>query len=102
MASRAFASLARSAGRLTAQRRPAPSAFYASASARPFSTEELVPGIGKGKTSTGLLTAEDGKRQDQIQKFIAKNEALLQRLGESDIPADAPYRINLALVAKYR
>jgi|MDSW01.1.fsa_nt_gb hypothetical protein len=48
------------------------------------------------------LTAEDGKRQDQIQKFIAKNEALLQRLGESDIPADAPYRINLALVAKYR
>jgi len=50
--------VARAAGRLTAPaRRPAPSAFAAAANSRPFSSEELVPGVGKGKTSTGLVSA---------------------------------------------
>lgn len=50
--------VARAAGRLTASaRRPAPSTFAAAAISRPFSSEELVPGVGKGKTSTGLVSA---------------------------------------------
>ena len=49
--------VARAAGRLTAPaRRPAPSTFAAAAISRPFSSEELVPGVGKGKTSTGLVS----------------------------------------------
>ena len=50
--------VSRAAGRLTAPaRRPAPSTFAAAAISRPFSSEELVPGVGKGKTSTGLVSA---------------------------------------------
>lgn len=66
---------------------------------RSFSTE-IVPGVGKGKTSTGLTGIPVDL--DAVQKIIDKNQALLDKMDASDMPADARYRINVEAVARYR
>uniref|UniRef100_A0A7S4JC56 Uncharacterized protein n=1 Tax=Odontella aurita TaxID=265563 RepID=A0A7S4JC56_9STRA len=76
-----------------------PRAHVASFSAvqyRSFSSEEIIPGVGKGKTSTGLEEERD------ISLFVAKNRELLNKLEKSTIARDAPYRVNAEIVAKYR
>merc|ERR1712087_280194 len=61
---------------------------------------DIVPGIGKGKTSTGIVGLKVD--HDSISKIIEKNQALLDRMEVSDMPADAAYRTNIEAIAKYR
>eukprot|EP00581_Thalassiosira_minuscula_P006623 CAMPEP_0183704192 /NCGR_PEP_ID=MMETSP0737-20130205/1612_1 /TAXON_ID=385413 /ORGANISM="Thalassiosira miniscula, Strain CCMP1093" /LENGTH=192 /DNA_ID=CAMNT_0025931017 /DNA_START=24 /DNA_END=602 /DNA_ORIENTATION=+ len=70
-------------------------------SIRCFSAEpELVPGIGRGKTSTGLVGLEVD--HDAVPKMITKYQALLDKLAASDMPPDAQYRINVEKIARFR
>lgn len=67
---------------------------------RSFSDQNLIPGVGKGKTSTGLVgLAVD---YDAVPKIISKYQALLDRIAESDMPKDAQYRINVEQICNYR
>ena len=60
----------------------------------------LTPGIGRGKTSTGLVgLAVD---HDAVPKMIVKYQALLDKLAASDMPEDAQYRINVEKICRYR
>ncbi|KAL7434099.1 hypothetical protein ACHAXH_005329 [Discostella pseudostelligera] len=60
----------------------------------------LIPGIGRGKTSTGLVgLAVD---HDAVPKMIIKYQALLDKLASSDMPPTAQYRINVEKIARYR
>mmetsp|Transcript_31556 Transcript_31556/g.66830 ORF Transcript_31556/g.66830 Transcript_31556/m.66830 type:complete len:192 (+) Transcript_31556:81-656(+) len=62
--------------------------------------EEIVPGIGRGKTSTGLVgLAVD---HDAVPKMITKYQALLDKLAASDMPPTAQYRINIEKIARFR
>lgn len=63
-------------------------------------TEELIPGVGRGKTSTGIVgLAVD---HDAVPKMIIKYQALLDKMAASDMPPDAQYRINVEKIARYR
>lgn len=63
-------------------------------------TTEIIPGVGKGKTSTGLVgLAVD---HEAVPKMIVKYGALLDKMEASDMPADAQYRINLEKICRYR
>uniref|UniRef100_A0A7S2RYW5 Uncharacterized protein n=1 Tax=Eucampia antarctica TaxID=49252 RepID=A0A7S2RYW5_9STRA len=63
-------------------------------------TVETIPGVGKGKTSTGLVgLAVD---HDAVPKMIVKYGALLDRMEASDMPASAQYRINLEQICRFR
>mmetsp|Transcript_11065 Transcript_11065/g.15542 ORF Transcript_11065/g.15542 Transcript_11065/m.15542 type:complete len:179 (-) Transcript_11065:240-776(-) len=66
-----------------------------------FSTSEsLIPGVGKGKTSTGLVgLAVD---HEAVPKMIVKYQALLDKMAESDMPEDAHYRIIVEKYARFR
>lgn len=64
-----------------------------------FSTD-IVPGIGLGKTSTGLTGIPVDP--DAVQKIIDGNQALLDKMASSDMPADARYRMNVEAVARFR
>lgn len=60
----------------------------------------LIPGIGLGKTSTGIVgIAVD---HDAVPKMITGYQALLDKIAASDMPADAQYRINVEQIARYR
>mmetsp|Transcript_13905 Transcript_13905/g.19911 ORF Transcript_13905/g.19911 Transcript_13905/m.19911 type:complete len:187 (+) Transcript_13905:152-712(+) len=60
----------------------------------------LIPGVGLGKTSTGLTgLAVD---HDAVRKIIAGNQALLDKMAASDMPETAQYRINVEAIARYR
>ncbi|KAL7456610.1 hypothetical protein ACHAWC_008090, partial [Mediolabrus comicus] len=61
---------------------------------------ELTPGIGLGKTSTGLVGLEVD--HDAVPKMITKYQALLDKLASSDMPPTAQYRINIEKIARYR
>mmetsp|Transcript_19756 Transcript_19756/g.29143 ORF Transcript_19756/g.29143 Transcript_19756/m.29143 type:complete len:184 (-) Transcript_19756:381-932(-) len=77
-------------------------ASLSSVSYRTFSTDEkpLVPGIGKGKTSTGIVGIPVD--YDAVPKMIVKYQALLDKMAASDMPEDAQYRINVEKIARYR
>jgi len=62
--------------------------------------QPLVPGIGRGKTSTGLVGLEVD--HDAVPKMIVGYQALLDKLAASDMPPDAQYRINVEQIARYR
>ncbi|EED89105.1 predicted protein [Thalassiosira pseudonana CCMP1335] len=70
-------------------------------SAQPAMDERpLVPGIGRGKTSTGLVGVPVD--HDAVPKMIIKYQALLDKLAASDMPPSAQYRINVEKIARYR
>mmetsp|Transcript_2302 Transcript_2302/g.2978 ORF Transcript_2302/g.2978 Transcript_2302/m.2978 type:complete len:187 (+) Transcript_2302:74-634(+) len=60
----------------------------------------IIPGIGKGKTSTGLVGIPVD--HDAPQKIIDKNQALLDRIRSSDMPPDAGYYEMIEAMANYR
>eukprot|EP00579_Thalassiosira_antarctica_P007348 CAMPEP_0201882572 /NCGR_PEP_ID=MMETSP0902-20130614/14286_1 /ASSEMBLY_ACC=CAM_ASM_000551 /TAXON_ID=420261 /ORGANISM="Thalassiosira antarctica, Strain CCMP982" /LENGTH=183 /DNA_ID=CAMNT_0048411145 /DNA_START=32 /DNA_END=583 /DNA_ORIENTATION=- len=62
--------------------------------------EDLVPGIGRGKTSTGIVGIDVD--HDAVPKMITKYQALLDKLAASDMPPDAQYRINVEKIARFR
>merc|ERR1712037_921687 len=66
--------------------------------ARLFSA--FVPGIGNGKSSTGLV----GIKVDHlaVSKLIEKYQILLDRLKNSELPGNNRYRINVEKIARYR
>uniref|UniRef100_A0A6U1QVV9 Uncharacterized protein n=1 Tax=Cyclophora tenuis TaxID=216820 RepID=A0A6U1QVV9_CYCTE len=64
------------------------------------SSEALVPGIGKAKTSTGLVGLEVD--HDAIPKIIAKYQLLLDTMAASDMPESAFYRSTLEKLCRYR
>eukprot|EP00550_Attheya_septentrionalis_P013123 CAMPEP_0198304318 /NCGR_PEP_ID=MMETSP1449-20131203/57337_1 /TAXON_ID=420275 /ORGANISM="Attheya septentrionalis, Strain CCMP2084" /LENGTH=174 /DNA_ID=CAMNT_0044006839 /DNA_START=443 /DNA_END=967 /DNA_ORIENTATION=+ len=67
---------------------------------REFSSKPLIPGVGLGKTSTGLVgLAVD---HEAVPKMIVKYQAILDKLAASDMPEDAQYRINVEAIARYR
>lgn len=99
-ARRALANIARR--EVAVSRRPA--CVAARQVTRTFSAqpaeEPLVPGIGRGKTSTGIVgIAVD---HDAVPKMITKYQALLDKIAASDMPPDAQYRINVEKIARYR
>jgi ETC complex I subunit conserved region len=97
-----------------------------------FSTAELIPGYGKGKTSTGIvrLCSPDcnpfslsvymslrksishdissifqvGIPYDPngVENVIVHYQALLDRMAASDLPANAQYRVDVETIANYR
>lgn len=70
-------------------------------SAEPAADDKpLVPGIGRGKTSTGLVGLDVD--HDAVPKMIVGYQALLDKLAASDMPPDAQYRINVEQIARYR
>jgi len=82
--------------RFLSKNRPTPT--YWNTNVRCFS--EIVPGVGQGKTSTGIVgLAVD---PNAISKIITTNQALLDRLNASDMPQDATYRTNIEAIAKHR
>merc|ERR1712232_134370 len=60
----------------------------------------FVPGIGNGKSSTGLV----GIKVDHlaVSKMIEKYQILLDRLKNSELPGNNRYRINVEKIARYR
>ncbi|KAL3780290.1 hypothetical protein HJC23_001331 [Cyclotella cryptica] len=70
-------------------------------SAQPSMEEKpLVPGIGRGKTSTGLVGLPVD--HDAVPKMIIKYQALLDKLAASDMPPTATYRKNVEKICRYR
>mmetsp|Transcript_6482 Transcript_6482/g.12205 ORF Transcript_6482/g.12205 Transcript_6482/m.12205 type:complete len:169 (+) Transcript_6482:2672-3178(+) len=67
-----------------------------SSSNQQFST--VVPGVGKGKTSTGLVGLPVD--HDAIPKIIEKYQALLDKA--QAMPETAQYRINIEKIARHR
>mmetsp|Transcript_21285 Transcript_21285/g.31635 ORF Transcript_21285/g.31635 Transcript_21285/m.31635 type:complete len:182 (-) Transcript_21285:240-785(-) len=62
--------------------------------------EQLIPGVGKGKTSTGLVgLAVDHEWQP---KMVTKYQALLDKMATSDMPETYRYREIVEKVARYR
>ena len=53
-------------------------------------------------TPTSTPRGQKPSNADLTQIFIDKNQALLDKLAASDIPRDAPYRINLTWIAEHR
>jgi len=65
-----------------------------------FSSAEVVPGIGRGKTSTGIVgLAAD---PNAVSKIITSYQALLERMAASDLPENAQYRVDLEKISNYR
>eukprot|EP00555_Chaetoceros_dichaeta_P009728 CAMPEP_0198254162 /NCGR_PEP_ID=MMETSP1447-20131203/4530_1 /TAXON_ID=420782 /ORGANISM="Chaetoceros dichaeta, Strain CCMP1751" /LENGTH=209 /DNA_ID=CAMNT_0043940125 /DNA_START=193 /DNA_END=818 /DNA_ORIENTATION=+ len=64
------------------------------------SSSEIIPGVGRGKTSTGLVGIPVD--HDAIPKLIHKNQALLSKMAASDMPPTAQYYINVAQISNYR
>uniref|UniRef100_A0A7S4N1U0 NADH dehydrogenase [ubiquinone] 1 alpha subcomplex subunit 5 n=1 Tax=Odontella aurita TaxID=265563 RepID=A0A7S4N1U0_9STRA len=80
-----------------------PRAHVASFSAvqyRSFSSEEIIPGVGKGKTSTGLVGVPVD--HDAVPKIIVKYQALLDKMAASDMPPEAEYRQVIEKISRYR
>lgn len=69
-------------------------------SGRFFSEKPIIPGIGKGKTSTGIVGLDVD--HDAVNKIISFNQALLDKMEASDMPESAQYRINVSKLARYR
>eukprot|EP00562_Extubocellulus_spinifer_P027851 CAMPEP_0178645248 /NCGR_PEP_ID=MMETSP0698-20121128/18721_1 /TAXON_ID=265572 /ORGANISM="Extubocellulus spinifer, Strain CCMP396" /LENGTH=182 /DNA_ID=CAMNT_0020286287 /DNA_START=8 /DNA_END=556 /DNA_ORIENTATION=+ len=95
--------IVRAAGRLSAPARRLPTMVPPSTSvARPFSaaSEEIVLGVGKGKSSTGLVGLPVD--HDAVPKMIVKYQALLDKMAASDMPEDAQYRKNVTAIAEFR
>jgi len=65
-----------------------------------FSTSEIVPGIGRGKTSTGIVGLPADP--DAVSKIITSYQALLDRMATSDLPENAQYRVDLEQISNYR
>jgi len=65
-----------------------------------FSSAEIVPGIGRGKTSTGIVGLPADP--DAVSKIITSYQALLDRMAESDLPENAQYRVDLEKISNYR
>mmetsp|Transcript_15981 Transcript_15981/g.37014 ORF Transcript_15981/g.37014 Transcript_15981/m.37014 type:complete len:172 (+) Transcript_15981:146-661(+) len=65
-----------------------------------FSTSEVVPGIGRGKTSTGIVGLPADP--DAVSKIITSYQALLDRMASSDLPENAQYRVDLENISNYR
>ncbi|CAJ1930841.1 unnamed protein product [Cylindrotheca closterium] len=64
-----------------------------------FSTD-IVPGYGKGKTSTGIV----GLPYDPngVSNIVVQYQALLDRMAASDLPETAQYRVDVEKIARYR
>mmetsp|Transcript_20796 Transcript_20796/g.45260 ORF Transcript_20796/g.45260 Transcript_20796/m.45260 type:complete len:171 (-) Transcript_20796:428-940(-) len=65
-----------------------------------FSTAEVVPGIGRGKTSTGIVGLPADL--DAVSKIITSYQALLDRMAASDLPENAQYRVDVENISNYR
>lgn len=65
-----------------------------------FSTAEVVPGIGSGKTSTGIVGLPADP--DAVSKIISSYQALLDRMAASDLPENAQYRVDVESISNYR
>mmetsp|Transcript_3065 Transcript_3065/g.3459 ORF Transcript_3065/g.3459 Transcript_3065/m.3459 type:complete len:170 (-) Transcript_3065:362-871(-) len=65
-----------------------------------FSTAKIVPGIGLGKTSTGIVGLPADP--DAVSKIITSYQALLDRMVDSDLPETAQYRVDVQKIANYR
>jgi len=65
-----------------------------------FSTAKIVPGIGLGKTSTGIVGLPADP--DAVSKIITSYQALLDRMVASDLPETAQYRVDVQKIANYR
>eukprot|EP00980_Cylindrotheca_fusiformis_P007654 scaffold1605_cov141-Cylindrotheca_fusiformis.AAC.17 len=65
-----------------------------------FSTAEVVPGYGKGKTSTGIVGLPVDP--NAVSNIIVKYQALLDRMAASDMPETAQYRVDVEKIARYR
>mmetsp|Transcript_2434 Transcript_2434/g.3238 ORF Transcript_2434/g.3238 Transcript_2434/m.3238 type:complete len:174 (-) Transcript_2434:807-1328(-) len=61
-------------------------------------SEAVIPGVGKGKTSTGLVGLKVD--HDALSKIVTKYTALLEKAQE--MPPTAQYRINIEKLARYR
>jgi len=65
-----------------------------------FSTAEVVPGIGRGKTSTGIVGLPADP--DAVSKIVTSYQALLDRMAISDLPENAQYRVDVENISNYR
>merc|ERR1719157_267250 len=65
-----------------------------------FSTAEIVPGIGFGKTSTGIVGLPADP--NAVSKIATSYQALLDRMAASELPETAQYRVDLEKIANYR
>lgn len=65
-----------------------------------FSTAEIVPGIGLGKTSTGIVGLPADL--DAVSKIVTSYQALLDRMAASDLPETAQYRVDVEKISNYR
>mmetsp|Transcript_16405 Transcript_16405/g.33823 ORF Transcript_16405/g.33823 Transcript_16405/m.33823 type:complete len:166 (+) Transcript_16405:80-577(+) len=65
-----------------------------------FSSAEVVPGIGAGKTSTGIVGLPADP--DAVSKIVTSYQALLDRMTASDLPENAQYRADLESISNYR
>lgn len=65
-----------------------------------FSSAELVPGYGKGKTSTGIVGLPVDP--DAVSNIVVHYQALLDRMAASDLPETSQYRVDMEKIANYR
>ncbi|KAG7350934.1 ETC complex I subunit [Nitzschia inconspicua] len=65
-----------------------------------FFSTELVPGVGFGKTSTGIVGLPVDP--EACSKIVTKYQALLDRMAASDLPETAQYRVDVEKIARYR
>mmetsp|Transcript_48001 Transcript_48001/g.138227 ORF Transcript_48001/g.138227 Transcript_48001/m.138227 type:complete len:162 (-) Transcript_48001:89-574(-) len=65
-----------------------------------FSTAAVLPGYGKGKTSTGIVGLPADP--DAVQNIIVHYQALLDRMAASDLPETSQYRVDVETIANYR
>jgi len=65
-----------------------------------FSSAAIVPGIGRGKTSTGIVGLPADR--DAVSKIITSYQALLDHMASSELPENAQYRVDLENISNYR
>uniref|UniRef100_A0A7S2A2A3 NADH dehydrogenase [ubiquinone] 1 alpha subcomplex subunit 5 n=1 Tax=Trieres chinensis TaxID=1514140 RepID=A0A7S2A2A3_TRICV len=98
MTSPLFAIAARGIARASARRA---TIAYPAISFRSFSAEtELIPGVGRGKTSTGLVGIPVD--YDAVPKMIVKYQAILDKMAASDMPPDCRYAVDVTKICNYR
>eukprot|EP00527_Entomoneis_sp_CCMP2396_P009209 CAMPEP_0198138088 /NCGR_PEP_ID=MMETSP1443-20131203/1512_1 /TAXON_ID=186043 /ORGANISM="Entomoneis sp., Strain CCMP2396" /LENGTH=234 /DNA_ID=CAMNT_0043799723 /DNA_START=53 /DNA_END=757 /DNA_ORIENTATION=+ len=77
-----------------------PLSFYRTFSAQPAAEEkQIIPGIGKGKTSTGIVGLK--VEPDWYNGMLKKFQLLLDTMEGSDMPETCQYRIDVTKWANF-
>ncbi|VEU41783.1 unnamed protein product [Pseudo-nitzschia multistriata] len=95
-----FSRIASTTAKRVASLQTARGSQFARTSCAAFSTAEVVPGVGAGKTSTGIVGLPADP--DAVSNIISAYQALLDRMAASDLPENAQYRVDLENISNYR